>query len=134
MNLYPFMTRVSVFAALTAFALFAGGCGGFSGFCTADIERGIEVSVYDAQTHAPIASGAVGTIQDGGYTETLTPAGGDLAGNLISIGGAQERPGTYTVNIGKTGYQTWVMQNVRVTKGDCHVNRVTLEADLQPTQ
>lgn len=111
------------------------GCGSSDGvLCGDHVERGIVVAVYDAQTHAPIAKDAVGTIEDGSYMETLTPAGGDSQGNLISIGGAFERPGTYTVRIEKSGYQTWEKKNVRVTKGVCNVNTVTLEADLQPAK
>ena len=109
------------------------GCGSSDGVgCTANIVDGIVVSVVDAVTHAPIAAGAVGTIQDGSFTGTLSPFSFDASGNTIALAGAQERTGTYTVRIEKTGYMPYVMPNVTVTKNVCHVNTVALTAQLQP--
>ena len=120
---------------LPLLALSVSGCGNADAFgCTADVRSGIVVEVYDSQTRAPIATGAVGTLQDGSYTETLMPFGYDIMGNLIGLGGAQERTGTYTVRIEKAGYAPWEMKNVRVTKNACHVNTTGLEADLQPVK
>jgi hypothetical protein len=100
--------------------------------CSANIVDGIVVHVIDAQTHANIATGATGTIQDGSYTETLRPTQLDGAGNTISLSGAPERTGAYTITIQKAGYQTFVLQNVVVTKNVCHVNTVTVDANLLP--
>lgn len=69
------------------------GCGSSSSSgvgCTASIDNGIVANVTDAQTHAPIAGGAVGTIQDGSYTETLRSFAFDASGNVLSLAGAQE--------------------------------------------
>ena len=111
------------------------GCGGSGSNvgCTASVDNGIVVVVTDAQTHAPIAAGAVGTIQDGTYKETLRPFTLDASGNVISLAGAAERTGTYTVQITKAGYAPFEKQNVVVTRNVCHVNTVTIAAELNAT-
>lgn len=105
----------------------SGGIG-----CTANIVDGIVVKVYDARTHVPIAGSAVGKLRDGSYTETLRPFSFDASGTAISLSGAAERAGTYTVRIEKPGYTPFERQNVVVTRGICHVDVTTLTADLQP--
>ena len=109
------------------------GCGSSSdGFgCTANIDNGIVVTVTDARTHAPIATGAAGTILDGSYTEMLRPFSMDSSGNVLSLAGAPERAGTYTVRITRVGYLPFEKQNVVVTRNACHVNTVAVMAELQ---
>ena len=117
--------------------MLAGGCtysGG--GPCTGDVEPGVVVAVYAAQTRAPLASMATVTIQDGSYMETLKPfgfAGTGTAVTEVAVSGAYERPGTYTVNVTAPGYAPYVVNNVPVTKGVCHIKGVSLAAYLSPT-
>ncbi len=133
------MNRTHLFVTacvVCLFIMFFAGCT-FSGGgpCTADVEPGIVVGVFDAQTQAPLASRATATIHDGSYTETLRPYGfADNAGTLVSLSGAYERAGNYTVDVTVPGYTPFEMKNVRVTKGACHVKGVGLEADLQPVK
>jgi hypothetical protein len=54
----------------------------------------------------------------------------DLSGNTLELFGALERPGTYTVTVDKPGYQQWKQERVRVRDGSCHVQTVTLQANL----
>jgi len=131
------MKSCSLACVVVIVGLFFAGCGdggdhrgGFG--CTADIEPGIKVQIFDSVTHANIATGAAGTIQDGAYTETLQPTAFDGAGNILYLTGAPERTGTYTIRVTKTGYMAFVLPNVQVTKNDCHVNTVTVIAPMQP--
>lgn len=97
----------------------------------------MEVTVRDAVTNEPIAEGAVGTLKDGSFSETLQIVGWiggattEDAMIPVALGGAYERRGVYTVRVEKTGYATWEARNVRVEKGPCHVNTRRLEARLQ---
>ena len=136
MKPFFFCTRLIAVCLLALFVFLTGcGSGGPGSYlCTADVEPGIVVTVIDAQTRAPIAQGATGAIVEGKYSDTMRPFGSDANGALLSLAGAYETPGVFTVRIEKTGYQTWEMQNVRVTKGPCHVKGVLLEADLQPAK
>ena len=96
--------------------------------CTTDVRPAIVVQVRDAATQAPAASGATGVVTDGSSTFQLRP--GDLGENPLELHGADERPGTYTVTIDKPGYQQWKQERVRVRDGSCHVQTVTLQANL----
>jgi hypothetical protein len=119
------------------------GCGGSSVGdnvgCTGGVVRAIEVSVFDAQTKAPAADGAVGTVRDGGYMETLRVVGFISSGRpetstALTLGGAEERPGTYTVRVETAGYEPWEVTGIRVRKGVCHVEGARLEAFLRPSK
>lgn len=132
------MRRWFALTILVSIALFTSGCGGVSFGCSASVEPGIVVAVFDSETKAPAADGAVATIRDGDFTQTLrgysrrnsdTPG---EPGELLSFSGADERSGTYTVRVEKAGYTPWEVKNVHVRKGDCHVETVRLEAYLTP--
>ena len=137
MKTYSLSARL-IAVCLLALVMFLTGCGGGGGpgsyLCTADVEPGIVVTVVDAQTRAPIAQGATGTILKDKYSDTMRPFESDANGTLLSLAGAYETPGVFTVRIEKTGYQAWEQTNVRVTNGPCHVKGVQLEADLQPAK
>jgi hypothetical protein len=49
---------------------------------------------------------------------------------MISRSAAGERPGTYSVEVHRSGYRTWIATNVRVGRDACHVRTRTLRADL----
>ena len=104
--------------------------------CTANIAAGIEVEVVDARSGAYVARGARGTVRDGAFVGVMAPARGrgiPPADTLVSLQGAFERAGTYTVTIERDGYQPWQRPGVVVTRNVCHVNTVLLVAQLVPT-
>ncbi len=88
---------------------------------------GIHVTVLDRQTRQTPA-GAVVTVTDGEYRETLVRSGGVFAG-------APERTGSYTVIVEAPGYVRWTRENVNVIRrGSCnYLQRVTLTSDLERT-
>jgi len=104
--------------------------------CTGNIVPGIEVEVVDARSGAYVARGAGGTVRDGAFVGVMGPARGrgvPPADTLISLQGAYERTGTYTVTIERDGYQPWQRAGVVVTRNVCHVNTELLVARLVPT-
>ncbi|MBC8089342.1 MAG: hypothetical protein H7Z40_18920 [Phycisphaerae bacterium] len=80
---------------------------------------GITAVVVDASTNrAPLAV-PIFRIEDGAYVEEhATPAPRSDPPNYVS---AIERPGTYRLIVRAAGYQDYVLDNVRVTRGGpCH--------------
>lgn len=99
--------------------------------CTANIQPGIQATVTDSVTGAPAAAGAKLVARDGTYADSsMYPA--DPQYQQAWLAGAYERAGTYAVTITKPGYRPWAKSGVVVTRGECHVNTVKLEAKLQP--
>lgn len=116
-----------------AAAVFVGACDILPPDCSTSVEPAIVVFVREIATGESAAAGARGAVRDGAYTDSLRPfmyAGADPA-SLLSFRAADERPGTYEVTILKDGYAPWVRSGVRVTRGTCHVNTVTLDAFLE---
>lgn len=97
--------------------------------CTPSIEPAITVTVTDAQTGAPLD--ATVRVDDENFQEELQLVGVSADGQTI-YGGAFERPGTYTIWVERAGYQPTVIENVDVTKGECHVQTQRIEVRLNP--
>ncbi len=87
-------------------------------FCTTEARAAISVSAIDADTRTPV-TGWHGIVRDGDYRDSLRFGGA-----------AYERAGTYTVTIEAVGYQTWTRGGIVVTDGECHVNGVSVVAEL----
>jgi hypothetical protein len=99
--------------------------------CDTGIAPAIVVEVRNANTGEPAAAGALGTVRDGTYMDSLYQY--SFAGAVpLSLAGADERPGTYTVTIEKAGYETWTVTGVTVGDSNCHVETVNLTAELAP--
>lgn len=97
--------------------------------CTPSIEPAITVTVSDAQTGIPLRATIV--VTDGKFQEELNLQGVTAAGQII-YGGAFERPGVYTVKASTDGYETSVLEKIRVTKDTCHVITRNLKVVLMP--
>lgn len=123
------MTRLArpVALALAIAWPLIGACATDQIVCTASFAYGISVQVQDSVSGAAAASGARLVLRDGAYVETVDQS---LGG--VSLSGAGERPGLYSVTVEKTGYHDWTRTNVRVTADECHVQGVSLTARLQP--
>jgi hypothetical protein len=131
------MRRGLLFGLLLCLFGLCAGCGnGDDGFgCTAEVRPGIIVSVINARTGQPIYLNATATLQEGTYTETMRAYNTELVGGIVAAFqyvGADERAGIYTVRVTVPGYIPWERRNVVVTEDVCHVNTVTLRAELEP--
>lgn len=125
------MNRITLLACGVLLPATLSGCDIFEpGACTMDVRPAILVQVRDAATQAPAASGTTGVVRDGSFSDIMQADPGE---NALELRGAQERPGTYTVTIDKPGYQQWTQEDVRVRDGSCHVQTVTLQANLVRT-
>ena len=105
----------------------------FASACTTFVASGLVVIVHDSLTGAPIAAGAVGIATDGAYRDSLRLAGLASDGTPESLAGADERPGTYIVQVSRPGYFAWSDSGVSVIGGRCHVQTVTLTAEMTPS-
>lgn len=99
--------------------------------CTTEFRHGISVHVTDSVTGAPAAGGAKLVVRDGTYADSMVVSE-NPAYVQDWMAGAGERAGTYTVTITKPGYRPWSRAGVVVTRDECHVKGVLLEAKLQP--
>jgi hypothetical protein len=111
--------------AVLVVSLGIGSCSQWGG-CTLSVEPGVLVGIRDAADGAPIAATASGTITDGSYQDSLR-----LYDGTLMRAGAEEREGTYTVQVRHTGYVPWERRAIRVRDTGCHVDTVTLQADLE---
>jgi hypothetical protein len=99
--------------------------------CDLNAVPGIVVDIYDAVSGVPVADSASGTVVDGTYSDSLRPHAFDSSSMvLVARAAAYERAGTYLVSVQRAGYQQWTRSAVQVTKNVCHVNTVTLQADM----
>ena len=67
------------------------------------------------------------TLNEGAYFESTV----GIEDNSMLIG-APERAGTYIVTVARSGYHTWIQTDVVVTADECHVQTVSLRAELEP--
>ena len=93
-------------------------------FCTEEFRAGLTVTVVDAADGRPLAEGAVLTLTEGDYTESWTEAFDS------TLSGAWERSGTYEVSVLRPSYLPWLRSDVVVTADECHVQTVSLRAEL----
>jgi hypothetical protein len=114
--------------ALLALLPFLGQCGVLVD-CDTGIAPAVVVEVLDANTGEPAAAGALGTVRDGSYMDSLYQYR-SAGGVPLALAGADERPRTYTVTIEKVGYETWAVTGVRVEDSNCHVETAFLSAEL----
>ena len=104
------------------------GCDSSTGpfMCTRELRYGIEMAVVNANSGVPSASGATMTLREGAYLESTV----GIEDNWLLLG-APERAGTYIVTVARSGYHSWVQTDVRVTADECHVQTVSLRAQLE---
>jgi hypothetical protein len=104
--------------------------------CPAVINPAVVVEIRDAQTQAPLANDARGAVHDGAYVDSLVPFEGTGSGAgpllLFSRRAADERPGSYSVEVNHPGYRAWTMSGVRVFTGQCGVKTHRVSALLRP--
>lgn len=117
MSTHSFLPQGCRPIARTIVTLFTIGCANpfANGDCSSVGVSGIAATVVDATTNrAPLANPVL-VITDGTYVEEhATPF---PRSDPPSYSGAVERPGTYRVVVRAAGYQDYVLDNVRVTRG-----------------
>ena len=124
------MSRIPILALMSF--VFAACSGPSETVCTLEARAGVNVTVTDSVSGAPVASTVTVIVQDGQYRDSTTvPAGSPQGTN--SVGAAWEREGVYAVTVRADGYSTWAKSGVRVESGECHVKAVSLSAKLQPS-
>jgi hypothetical protein len=103
-------------------------------WCTASHEPGILIRVVDSATGAPTSCGARAVITADGYAEVVENpfSGSPSCDDGLPLAGAHERAGTYAVTVTKTGYYDFTRTDIVVNAGECHVNTVTVQANLDP--
>ena len=101
------------------------GCSEWVG-CTTSVEPGVVVEIRDAVDGTPMAATALGSVIEGSFQDSLRLYDGSL-----TRAGADEREGTYTLRVLHPGYVTWEQAGVRVRDRGCHVETVTLQANLE---
>jgi hypothetical protein len=111
--------------AISTISIALTGCSEW-GSCTLSVEPAVLVEIRDAGDRTPLAAAASGTVSDGTFQDSLRLHDGSL-----TRAGADEREGNYTVRVLHAGYVTWEQTGVRVRNTGCHVDTVTLQADLQ---
>ncbi len=99
--------------------------------CTADFRYGLNVSVLDGITGAPVPRPMLIIATDGAYADTSQFAREARAiPDMQSWPLVGERAGRYTVVVRASGYVDWTQSNVVITKDVCHVIPVALTARL----
>lgn len=102
--------------------------------CRGNVEPGVRVNVAD-ESGAPITDARV-TLTSGKYREIMRLSthefpreGGFKAEAGRTYRGAVERPGSYRLEVEKTGYRT-ATRKVKVIKTGCNVTTVDLTVSL----
>lgn len=122
--------RFSTAVLAAPLAVLLGACEGPAD-CILSPAAAVEVVVRDSVTGVPAADGAVGSLGFDGETIPLSLTGTDIHGApLVLSGGSQ--PGRYSVQIEKSGYESWTLPTLRVESGNCGILTERLEARLQP--
>jgi len=125
--------RLELIVALAATSALASCTNPFGAtLCTLNVEQAVVVEIRDARTGVALAAGARGAVRDGAYVDSLRPhaSSGSSPGVLYSRAAADERVGTYAVDVRHAGYRPWTVAGVRVTRDKCHVRTRNLRANL----
>jgi hypothetical protein len=100
--------------------------------CTTEAVPAIAVIITDSTTNAPVQSGNLMVVATtGAFSDTLRANLGTFPQNF-PWALAHERSGNYRVEVFVTNYHPWSMNNVNVSRNECHVETRTLTARLRP--
>ncbi len=104
--------------------------------CVSELPFGLIVTVLDAATGNNIACLSSGTISEGSYTSNLRhyhPFSPPQTGcDSPILGGAMNRPGTYSLRIMASAYVPHVANNIVVADAPCYTQTVRIEVRLKP--
>ncbi len=109
-------------------------CGNSAGgyACPALARPGVIVEVRDAATGGPLG-GARGTVTEGAYVDFLVPYRPSSTDPVtaVSLKAADNRPGRYSIEVKRDGYQTWTLAGVVADRDECGVRTTRVRADLR---
>ena len=117
---------MSLFFCLTLLPLAACEDPGFA--CSADVRPAVEVEVRDAVSGEHLSVTPRGVAREGLFQDSLRVGSTTLSipPLVVTMVGADERAGTYLVQLEAEGYQAWDTSSVRVTRDECHRSPGTL--------
>lgn len=93
--------------------------------CTLEARPAITVTVMIDNGETPEDGTYSVTVAEGVYSETEP-----IVNGMASL--AHERAGTYHVQVTKGENTIWTMENVVVTRGECHVNTEEFTVLVEP--
>ena len=105
-----------------------------SGDCVAIAGMAFVVDVTDARNGALLAAGSTLVVHGTAGADSVTYPDHVVTERSIQLTEGRILPGTYTVEVRRQGYATWIRSNVIIRDaGDCgHVETVYLSAELEP--
>ena len=104
------------------------------GACTLNTVPAIEVEVRDVVSGEHLSVTPRGAARDGVFEDSLRVGSTTLSipPLVVTMVGADERAGTYLVQLEAEGYQPWDTSGIQVLSDECHVRTVTFTAALDP--
>lgn len=108
--------------------------------CTAEMRAGVDLTVVDAMSGAPVAPLSTRRIRASSAIRedsiVVSPSGSLVVSGVFPAGEgrwafAMETPGTWSVEIEADDYRTWRRDGIVVPRGVCHVITQRVEAKLQ---
>jgi len=104
------------------------------GACTLEIRHGVQGEVRDAVTGDYVAEVIHGSVRDGSFEDSLRVVAwiGTDPAVPTTLGGADERAGTYAVHLEGAAYEVWDTAGVQVSRDECHVLTESFTARLTP--
>lgn len=102
--------------------------------CTLNTLPAIEVEVRDAGSGEPLSVTPRGVTRDGGFEDSLRVSNRTIDDPplVLTMIGADERAGTYVVQLEAEGSLPWDTSGIRAVRDECHVRTVTFTAALDP--
>lgn len=110
------------------FILFLTSCR-YLGICDDSYQPGIEI-VFKNHNGEFISDKVTALVFEGNYIDTLSVLSVSQSGQVLSLGGAYERPGVYALIVVSDEYETYTETGIIVRNGDCHVKLVKFEVTL----
>ena len=127
----PVSAGIRGLATILPIACAVAGCNLITAPCAGPAWPALSVTVVDSVSGGPI-SGVAGMViaTDGAYADTVEfPA---VERPRTAAGLAEEREGTYTVEVLMDGYAVWRVEGLRVDADRCNVRTREVLARLQP--
>lgn len=106
------MFRIMIVTAAGLLLLSACDLLGPEQACEAIQRRAVWLTVISSVDGSPVTEGLTGTLKDGSYIEEMRPS-------FNRFFGGTSRPGNYTITITATGFEPWVMSDIRVHRNEC---------------
>ena len=98
-----------------------GACAGTGpDACDTGIVPAVQLEVVDAATGFPAGDGAKGIVWEASYVDSLRPVRMGGEGEVLELGAADARPGTYAARVEKAGYLTWEASGLETSSDGCH--------------